>query len=99
MEAGAVKDWSMTLLFDQIIPQLREGGMTDEQLETMLVDNPRRWLVGEGCLDGRRRPPRSRSASRTAEGGRSADHFRRNTYTAPSSSGGSTSLESVGSSE
>ena len=47
MEAGAVKDWSMTLLFDQIIPQLREGGMTDEQLETMLVDNPRRWLVGQ----------------------------------------------------
>jgi phosphotriesterase-related protein len=47
MEAGAVKDWSMTLLFDTIIPQLREGGMTDEQLDTMLVDNPRRWLAGE----------------------------------------------------
>ena len=46
MEAGAVKDWSMTLLFDTIIPQLREGGMTDEQLDTMLVDNPRRWLAG-----------------------------------------------------
>src|SRR5215217_1719196 len=46
MEAGAVKDWSMTLLFDQIIPQLREGGMSDEQLDTMLVDNPRRWLAG-----------------------------------------------------
>ncbi len=47
MEAGAVKDWSMTLLFEQIIPQLREGGMTDDQLDTMLVDNPRRWLAGE----------------------------------------------------
>src|SRR3954471_7935213 len=47
MEAGAVKDWSMTLLFETIIPQLREGGMTDEQLDTMLVDNPRRWLAGE----------------------------------------------------
>ena len=46
MAAGAVKDWSMTLLFDTIIPQLREGGMTDEQLDTMLVDNPRRWLAG-----------------------------------------------------
>ena len=46
MEAGAVKDWSMTLLFEQIIPQLREGGMSDEQLDTMLVDNPRRWLAG-----------------------------------------------------
>jgi phosphotriesterase-related protein len=47
MAAGAVKDWSMTLLFETIIPQLRQGGMTDEQLETMMVDNPRRWLAGE----------------------------------------------------
>jgi phosphotriesterase-related protein len=47
MAAGAVKDWSMTLLFDTIIPQLRDGGMSDEQLDTMLVDNPRRWLAGE----------------------------------------------------
>ena len=44
--AGLVKDWSMTLLFEQVIPTLREDGMTDEQLETMLVDNPRRWLTG-----------------------------------------------------
>ncbi len=47
MEAGgAVKDWNMTLLHDQVIPTLREGGMTDEQLATMLEDNPRRWLGG-----------------------------------------------------
>ena len=46
-EGGLVKGWSMTLLFEEIIPQLREGGMTDEQLETMLVDNPRRWLAGD----------------------------------------------------
>jgi phosphotriesterase-related protein len=44
--AGAVKDWSMTLLFEQVIPTLRERGMTDEQLDTMLVENPRRWLSG-----------------------------------------------------
>src|SRR5215218_7310381 len=37
----------MALLFEQIIPQLREGGMTDDQLNTMMVDNPRRWLAGE----------------------------------------------------
>jgi phosphotriesterase-related protein len=42
--AGAATDWSMTFLFEQVIPQLREGGMTDEQLQTMLVDNPCRWL-------------------------------------------------------
>jgi phosphotriesterase-related protein len=40
------EDWSMTLLFERVIPTLKEGGMTDEQLETMLVDNPARWLGG-----------------------------------------------------
>jgi len=45
MEAGAAKDWSMTLVLDQVIPTLRESGMTDEQRETMLVENPKRWLT------------------------------------------------------
>ena len=44
MEAGAAKDWSMTLVFDQVIPALREAGMIDEQLGTMMVENPKRWL-------------------------------------------------------
>ncbi len=38
------KDWSMTFLFESVIPTLKESGMTDEQLETMLVENPKRWL-------------------------------------------------------
>ena len=42
--AGAAKGWSMTLVFDEVIPALREAGMTDEQLETMMVENPKRWL-------------------------------------------------------
>jgi phosphotriesterase-related protein len=41
------EDWSMTLLFETVIPTLREGGLTDEQLDTMMVENPRRWLAGE----------------------------------------------------
>ncbi len=45
MEQGAAKDWSMTLVFDQVIPALRDAGMTDEQLETMMVSNPKRWLT------------------------------------------------------
>jgi phosphotriesterase-related protein len=45
MEAGAAKDWSMTLVLDQVIPTLREAGMTDEQLQTMMVENPKRWLT------------------------------------------------------
>ena len=36
----------MTLVLDQVIPILREAGMTDEQLQTMMVENPRRWLTG-----------------------------------------------------
>jgi phosphotriesterase-related protein len=45
MEQGAAKDWSMTLVSDQVIPALREAGMTDEQLQTMMVENPKRWLT------------------------------------------------------
>ena len=46
LDAGAAKDWSMTLVLDRVIPILREAGMTDEQLRTMMVENPRRWLTG-----------------------------------------------------
>jgi phosphotriesterase-related protein len=42
--AGAATDWSMTFLFETVIPTLKEGGMTDEQLQTMMVENPKRWL-------------------------------------------------------
>jgi phosphotriesterase-related protein len=43
-QSGAEK-WSMTFLFEEVIPTLKEKGMTDDQLETMMVDNPRRWLT------------------------------------------------------
>lgn len=38
------RDWSMTFLFDTVLPTLREGGMSEEQEQTMLVENPKRWL-------------------------------------------------------
>ena len=47
LDAGAEKDWSMNIVHDKVIPALREGGATDAQLETMLVENPTRWLTGE----------------------------------------------------
>jgi len=47
LAAGAARDWSMTLVFEQVIPALREGGMSDAQLETMMVENPKRWLAGD----------------------------------------------------
>jgi len=41
------EDWSMTLIFDEVLPALREeGALTDEHFQTMFVDNARRWLTG-----------------------------------------------------
>jgi phosphotriesterase-related protein len=44
LKPTAAPKWSMTLLFDEVIAELKERGMTDEQLDTMLVENPKRWL-------------------------------------------------------
>lgn len=44
LKEQAVPKWSMTFLFEEVIPELKERGMTDEQLTTMMVENPRRWL-------------------------------------------------------
>lgn len=38
--------WQPTHFHDHIVPQLIEGGATEEQIRTMLVDNPRRFFEG-----------------------------------------------------
>jgi phosphotriesterase-related protein len=44
---GAIRNWSMTLVFDEVVPALREQGvMDDEMFHTIFVENPRRWLTG-----------------------------------------------------
>jgi phosphotriesterase-related protein len=45
LKATEAADWSMTFLFEQAIPALRAGGMTDDQLDTMMIANPRTWLA------------------------------------------------------
>jgi phosphotriesterase-related protein len=40
----AVPKWSMTFLFEEVIPYLSENGMTQEQLDQMMLENPKRWL-------------------------------------------------------
>ncbi|HEV7847102.1 MAG TPA: hypothetical protein VGO83_12675 [Thermoleophilaceae bacterium] len=45
MQAAAAPNWSMTFLFEQVIPELKERGMSDEQLDQMMVENPKRWLA------------------------------------------------------
>jgi phosphotriesterase-related protein len=37
--------WSFTLILDEIVPALKEAGVTDEQVDAMMVDAPRRWLA------------------------------------------------------
>jgi phosphotriesterase-related protein len=45
LRASEVPDWSMTFLFEKVIPELKERGMTEEQLDQMMVENPKRWLA------------------------------------------------------
>jgi phosphotriesterase-related protein len=45
MREGAVKDWTITLVPDKVLPALREGGMTPEQEKTMMEENPKAWLT------------------------------------------------------
>ncbi|MCF8608799.1 phosphotriesterase-related protein [Gordonia sp. HY285] len=40
----AVPNWNFNHISDDVIPALRERGVTEEQLTTMLVDNPRRYF-------------------------------------------------------
>jgi phosphotriesterase-related protein len=44
LKANEVPKWSMTFLFEEVIPELEERGMTGDQLRTMLEENPKRWL-------------------------------------------------------
>ena len=44
--SGAIRNWSMTLVFDEVLPALREQGAMDEgAFQTVFVENPRRWLT------------------------------------------------------
>jgi phosphotriesterase-related protein len=45
LAADAAKDWTIRLVPEKVLPELREWGMTEEQERTMMVDNPVRWLT------------------------------------------------------
>jgi phosphotriesterase-related protein len=43
---GAIRNWSMTLVFEEVVPALRERGvMDDTAFNTIFAENPRRWLT------------------------------------------------------
>jgi phosphotriesterase-related protein len=39
-------DWRPTSIFRKVVPRLLEGGLSEGDIETMLVDNPRRLFAG-----------------------------------------------------
>jgi phosphotriesterase-related protein len=43
--SGAIRNWSMTLVFEEVVPWLREQGVMDDSVfDTVFVENPARWL-------------------------------------------------------
>ncbi len=43
---GFLPDWRPTSILTKIVPQLREGGLSETDVATILVDNPRRFFAG-----------------------------------------------------
>jgi len=44
LPAAMMPNWTYTHIHKDVLPALRERGTTDAQIETMLVDNPRRYF-------------------------------------------------------
>jgi phosphotriesterase-related protein len=43
--SGMIRNWSMTLIFEEVVPWLRDQGvMDDAAFQTVFVENPARWL-------------------------------------------------------
>src|SRR5919106_4115454 len=46
LAGGAAQDWTIRIINERVLPELREWGMTEDQERTMMVENPVRWLTG-----------------------------------------------------
>jgi phosphotriesterase-related protein len=44
--AAALPNWDPTHLFKRVIPKLRERGVTEADLQTIFVENPKRYFAG-----------------------------------------------------
>ncbi|RMF19698.1 MAG: phosphotriesterase-related protein [Deltaproteobacteria bacterium] len=49
--AAMLETWTPSHFFARIVPKLREAGATDEQIERLVVDNPRRFFSGQPLPD------------------------------------------------
>jgi phosphotriesterase-related protein len=44
--SGAIRNWSMTLVFDEVVPSLQAQEVLDDAtFRTVFVENPKRWLT------------------------------------------------------
>ena len=46
LAAGMAKDWDIRMVPQRVIPDLKDAGAGDDQIETIMVANPVRWLTG-----------------------------------------------------
>jgi len=44
VRAAAAPNWHYTHISDDVLPALRDAGVTEAQIDQMLVDNPRRYF-------------------------------------------------------
>jgi phosphotriesterase-related protein len=47
LEAAVIQQWNPTHFSKRIVPKLRDRGITDEQIDALLIENPRRFFAGE----------------------------------------------------
>lgn len=47
MRPELAPNWTFTYVFEEVIPALKDAGVTDEQVTAMMETAPRRWLAGE----------------------------------------------------
>jgi len=47
-------NWNYLHISQDVLPALRERGVTDAQIDTMLVDNPRRWFETRSAADSKK---------------------------------------------
>ncbi len=45
---AAMPNWNFTHIHDDVLPALRERGVTDDDIRTMLVENPKRYFAKAG---------------------------------------------------
>jgi len=46
LDAGLAKDWDIRIVPGRVLPELREAGVDEGTIETVMVRNPVAWLTG-----------------------------------------------------